>query len=689
MVTRAKRNSDDMPYINLDIDSFSRNSSYTQDDVRRYLQENINNLNTATSQTDEVDENASERDAKGDMLRNKRDTFARQNAEAELALFEKNPEAYTTLFALKKNTEHEIYNRNPDDENNRDADKTKAKICEDENGNLFLAVEIMKPTDVSFQIHDGKLSFDPKGMSPDRLKEMISYLERQGLLSFVNLDDIKLENADEDTQEMFDQAKDEMDEDRSKDDEQIVTSEGINGEEDSLTVDEAQNDNREAEQNTDDLPFKENEDKSDGKSEYDSAIGAVTKWMDKNKRRNLSYFVSHEKGYTVFTTFDKENSDNMDLDNVIDKKTKDIKVRHECKVYVKQGNNGKVEISFSTPNGKPLSPAYADLIMDAHKDAGHKRVKFGKMSDDNEAAIRIACGRAMIVPVGLKLSQTKFDKMIDASEAKNGKNNPKVLKYKRDLAMQFAYQLQQKGIDWTDEKNKNNVDCRCIRGAIGAYDYSPFRDLWEDFGLRGKYENIIRDSASGNPNGAAAAIGATKAVSKLFAAYSEAIDSSKNPNGTLDYLVSDQCHSLTATEKQQFKNIIAGMEKTEIRDIPPKAAIKLFEIMQQTQEKRAVRKIEDEYQRLVHDSFYKGNATRDAVKPYLEEATADIENVKSELAEYGLPQIGVIRMGSPKYDFSNLQRQMKAAKQNNNSGNAANNQTAINAYRNRNQTTYH
>ena len=125
----------------------------------------------------------------------------------------------------------------------------------------------------------------------------------------------------------------------------------------------------------------------------------------------------------------------MEQDGVIDKKTKDVKVRSECKLYVKMDKDGRLEISFSTPNGKPLSDTYADRIMDAYKDAGISRVKFGTMSDANEGSIRAACGRALIVPVGLKLSQTKFDKMIDAAEGKNGKNNPKVIKYRRDLAL--------------------------------------------------------------------------------------------------------------------------------------------------------------------------------------------------------------------------------------------------------------
>ena len=689
MVTQAKRNSDDMPFIELDMDEFNKTRSHTPDEVRQYLQDTIDLLGKKNENAEDLSEDGNERDQKQSRIKNGRNQAAENSAKKDLELFEKDPETYTTLFSIKKNSEETI-SRTDAEGKSSDVEQSKTSICVDENNNLFLAVDILRPADVSFQIQDGKLSFDPKGMSPDKLKEMLSYLERRGLLSLTNLDSIKLENADEETLAMFEEAQKEK-KDELGDEEQIITSEGEEELKDTpkndnkLNIDEVREpegeENHTEGERTDDIPVTTPANNS--AEALGNAKAAITKWMDKNKRRNLSYFVSHKDGYTVFTTFDKENPDNMKLDGVLDNNTNDVKVRHECKIYVKQGKNGKVEISFSTSGTKPLSDAYADLIMDAHKDAGNTRVKFGKMTDANEGVIRAACGRAMIVPVGLKLSQTKFDKMIDAAEGKNGKNNPKVLKYKRDLAMQFAYQLQQKGIDWHEEKNKNNVDCRCIRNAIGAYNFTPFHDLWEDFGLRNEYENIIREGLSGN-SGAAATIGATQAVTKLYAAYGEAVNSNE---GTLDYLVSAKCKSLTSQEKEEFKKAISGMEKTSIRDIPPEKAILLFKLMQKTQEKRASQKIEEEYKRLINDKFYKGNAARDAVRPYLEDAVADIENVKGDLTEYGAP-IGVMKQGTPKYDFSNLHQRMSAQRQAP-ANTAGNSQAPLNALRNRNGATYH
>lgn len=679
MVTKATNNIEDKPFIPLDFQAFTDKRPHAAGEVRNVLRSRISQV------TEVPEEIGGDREAREAFLRKRKEEMAYKNALNDLELFDKNPELYTTLFSLKETANGEVHTENREKENERDTDKTRAKICEDQNGNLFLAVEIMKPADVSFQIHDGKLSFDPNGMSPDQLREILAWLDRRGLASFVDMDGLKLENADARTEELFAAVKKEAENETKRGGDEFVSS----GAADTLTVNQSANDNdtpyeedREngetqrgneaSEGNGEGLPFgtlpvqKTDRNKAPANA-YDNAVESLTKWMDKNKRRNLSYFITYKSGYTVFTTFDKENPENMEQDGVIDKKTKDVKVRSECKLYVKMGKDGRLEISFSTPNGKPLSDTYADRIMDAYKDAGISRVKFGTMSDANEGSIRAACGRALIVPVGLKLSQTKFDKMIDAAEGKNGKNNPKVIKYRRDLALQFAHQLKQKGIDWQSPANKNNVDCRCIRAAIGGYELSPFRDWWEDFGLRGEFEKIVTSNGSGNPNGAADVIGAAKGVSKLFAAYNDAI-SSNNTDGTIGYLVSDRCHSLTPEEKEKFREVINGIEKMQVRDMPPEAAKKLFGIMQQTQAARATKKINAEYEKLVKDEFYKGNAARDAVAPYLTEASTELENFKTTL-EDGLPSIVVIKLGSPKHDFSPIQRRLREekeqAKQNN------------------------
>ncbi len=658
MVTKATNNTAGKPFMELDLQKFAQNRTHTAEEVRNVLESHIRK---AIEIPEDLGDDRAAREA---YLRKRKEEVAYKNACDELDVYQKNPELYTTLYALKNATNAETVSEGEGDRA-KESERANARICEDQNGNLFLAVDIMKPTDISFQIHDGKLYFDPSGMTPDRLKEMLAYLDRRGLASFIDMDSLKLENADQTTGEMFAAAKDDIKQEIGRQGEDTGYSAAA-----PLAVEQAANDETQTPDdnnngngdNTPDIPVtgaipvRGGDTNKAPADAYENAIQSLTKWMDKNKRRGLSYFVTHKGGYTVFTAFEKENPENMQQDGVIDSKTKDVKTRHECKLYVRMDENGRLEVSFSLPSGKVLNDNYADRIMDAYKDAGIKRVKFGTLSDANETAIRLGCGRALIVPVDLKLSQTKFDKMIDAAEGKNGKNNPKVIKYRRDLALQLAYQLQQKGIQWDDPKNKNDAECRCVRHAVGAYNFSPFRDWWEDFGLRYAYEDIIKANGSGNPDGAAAAIGAAQAVAKLYAAYNDGIG---KKDATIGYLVSDQCTSLTPEEKEKFKAYINGHEDIPMREMPPEAAIYLFKTMQETQQKRAKNKIEEEYRKLVKDDFYKGNAARDAVTPYLTEASTEIDNVKTELADIGLPPIVVIRIGTPKHDFNKLKEELR------------------------------
>lgn len=666
MVTQTNKDFADSPYISLDFEKIARERTHSPDEVRGILEDRIRKT---VDTPEEPAENS--RETKKDLLNQAKDSIKDKSARKELELFDKDPELYTTLYALKENTNSESHTANPGTERERETDKADAKICLDANGKLFLAIDSLKPTDVSFQVHDGKLTFNPAGMSPDQLKDLLAWLEHRGLA--VDLDSLKLENADQKTEEMFAGAKEDLKKDRGHGEEFAHTE----GAKKTLTVDEEQDENNEnlppVDENANVNGQRANEpidfNGASGKAApgaYKSAVDSITAWMNKNKRKNYSYFTYNRGGYTVFAAFPTENPNNLKEDGVVDKDG-NISFKNECKLYVKRNKDGKVEISFSTPNGKPLTDAYADLIINAHKDAGNTRVKFGTMSDANEGAIRAACGRGLVVPVGLKLSQTKFDKMIDAAEGKNGKNNPKVIKYRRDLAMQFAYQLEQKGIDWQDPKNKNDVDCRCIRSAIGAYNLSPFRDWWEDFGLRGEYERIVKSNGSGanKSNGAAASIGAAEAVAKLYNAFNEGLDSSGNAalpaeqRGTVGFLVSDQCQTLSAKEKEEFRSFIAGRENLPIRDLPPEAAKRLFNIMQKTEEEIAKNKIEEEYKRLVNDKYYKGNAEWDAVSGFLSDAQTRANNVAEDIKDTGLPPILICRIGNPKHDFSAIKKEME------------------------------
>ena len=143
------------------------------------------------------------------------------------------------------------------------------------------------------------------------------------------------------------------------------------------------------------------------------------------------------------------------------------------------------------------------------------------------------------------------------------------------------------------------------------------------------------------------------------------IDSSGNAalpaeqRGTVGFLVSDQCQTLSAKEKEEFRSFIAGRENLPIRDLPPEAAKRLFNIMQKTEEEIAKNKIEEEYKRLVNDKYYKGNAEWDAVSGFLSDAQTRANNVAEDIKDTGLPPILICRIGNPKHDFSAIKKEME------------------------------
>ncbi len=203
MVTKATNNTAGKPFMELDLQKFAQNRTHTAEEVRNVLESHIRK---AIEIPEDLGDDRAAREA---YLRKRKEEVAYKNACDELDVYQKNPELYTTLYALKNATNAETVSEGEGDRA-KESERANARICEDQNGNLFLAVDIMKPTDISFQIHDGKLYFDPSGMTPDRLKEMLAYLDRRGLASFIDMDSLKLENADQTTGEMFAAAKDDI-----------------------------------------------------------------------------------------------------------------------------------------------------------------------------------------------------------------------------------------------------------------------------------------------------------------------------------------------------------------------------------------------------------------------------------------------------------------------------------------------
>jgi len=664
-----------------DADFKAIKSSYTfeQEKISTELAEIEQKISELEASADTLDE-AQKRELKQLKInRNKVAIQGNPNAE-HLQALDKNPENYVALYSIKQNVE--------------EADEAKATLEIDPNGELKLKIQMLHPTSANMEISDGKVSFSTEGMTAKEMHDMIAFLQSHGIVA--DMDNLKLENADEKTLDMFDEAEQLFEDEKAGEESLFPFAEVKEGdyeeypEEEPLDklkgnmFDDILPDEEEEEAPVETPKFGEQKEESYGlfggkapkktvpvdKSSKDDFDQSITKWMNKNKRKNFSWFEGNTwDGWDTFTCYSSENPRQNRKPITIDPKTGEMKYNYEFKVYTKMVN-GHLQVCFSLPPGRNLTDDQAYMITSALKDAGVKYVRYGKgMTDANEAIMRTACAKRLLVPTDHKIDFERYDKMINAAAQKVDTNSPEIYRYKYDLAMQMDRILRKKGIDYRDDANKDKPDCRRIRWAIGTYKLHPFRDLWEDHGLRDDYEKKLAEGTPGpdciNPkDGAKRVIGAKRAVGLLYKMFSE------NADQNVGYLLSKEFKSLNDKEKGVLRAYIDNnglSTETSVRDMPPAALRKIYDEMCKTQEVKAKEDIDKEYLELLKKSKQNGSKNDPeevAVRKIFGSADTYIRNMNDQLQEYSLPKIVLtaVDMDSLKHDFADAK--IKAKEQN-------------------------
>lgn len=651
-------------------------------------------------------------------IEKRKSQMQRKSAQQQIEIMESNPELYTFLYSLKENISNEIVPTDPQKTESPDRQTAETfAITKDENGSLSMKISLLQPAGVLMEVVDGRVQFSPEDMTPEKMKEMIDFLQRHGLV--VDTSNLKLENADKDTQQLFDKvleqkvhdetgrpnvmyavALDDNDnDDNASFDEtaEEAKNEVLNDQlshvgSESPASEEENEDGESTDENDNGLdraetaaekaaPRKNKKDKKKKKEktakekQLDALNESIAGWMDKNRNKGYSWFEGtswqdcKNGSWQTFTCYSSESTDPFRKPITIDPKTKEVKCNYEFKIYTRINKDGKLEIAYSLPPGKSLTEDQAYLITSALKDAGVKRVKFDKMSDTDDAMMRGACAKRALVPVGHKINAERFDKMIETAGKKLDANSPELYRYKYDLAMQMKNLLEAKGIDVSAEKNRSNPDCRRIRWAVGAYQLHPFRDLWEDFGLRGKFEEAVAKGTpgmattdKGEKNGAAQVIGATMAVVSLYRLY----EANMNEPLTVKDLLDGKNNLLrNEKERQALRNALAQNNDkldTNIRNLSPGTMRNIYVAMCETETQKAKKDIDDRYLEILRnnkDIDGKGESPDSAVSYCLNNARARIEDVNGQLEDCELKKIYLTRFSMPRHDFSDARAEAK------------------------------
>ncbi|MBP5399360.1 MAG: hypothetical protein J6Y53_02970 [Alphaproteobacteria bacterium] len=532
--------------------------------------------------------------------------------EQHLKALKDHPEEYMLLYNLQYTINHFTLER-PTEEGSEKFQPARAMVfIDDKTNNIKVDVEMFEPVGADLVIDEGKANFDIKNFNVPKAKAILDLLQRHKLVS--GLDNLKLNDADEECQNIVSQAVEELKKEKNRPSSGFMRgeSEDYNGNspvgDDAFEKFSSSNEGRASQGMP--TPPQETEKRGlrgwwakrrEGKKLSSEELENIRKadkifenWLNKNKVKGRSWQLGYDwnGGWTTYTAYPNESTKRRQHDIEANEKG-ELKYNYEFKIYTRV-KNGRVEIAYSLPPGKILTNTQAALIAAAFKEAGVKYVSFNGLTDDNEAAMRTGCAFKGLIPVNHTINFEKFDKMVDSARTKLRNNSPQFCEYVHDLAMQIDKNLQKKGIDWRDEKNHNDPDCLCIIWAEKYYKLYPFSIFWNSYyGLENTFNNRVNEAITLSPkNNAAQIIGAINAVARISEIYSET-------NGKdFAYLLNDNCQLLTSDEKNILISSLrnAGIStKSLVRDNGARVLKPVYERMCATQEELAKKDIEAKY----------------------------------------------------------------------------------------------
>ncbi len=583
------------------------------------------------------------------------------------------PDEYLLLYNMQYSINHFTLERPAEGENAEKFQPARAMIfIDNENDNIKVDVEMFEPVGADLVIDEGKANFDTKDFSVAKAKAIIDLLQRHKMVD--NLDDLKLRDADEECQNIVKQAVEELKKEKNRPSKGVMSEESEDSTDNSSVDDEAfskfsTSNEGDTGQSTETPPQTEEKHgirgwwerrkarrslSTEDREQILKANRTFENWLNKNKVKGRSWRLGYDGdgGWTTFTSYPTEYR-RFPRHDVESNDKGEIKYNYEFKIYTRIVN-GKVQIAYSLPPGKILNNDQAALIAAAFKAAGVKYVSFNGMTDANEAAMRTGCAFKGLIPTNHTINFEKFDKMIDSAGTKMDKNSPEFYRYKYDLAMQVNKNLQKKGIDYNDEKNKSNPDCLRIRWAIGSYELYPFSHLWTHSGLRDSYEKKVwmtnLSSGERKNSGAAYMIGAKMAAFSLYKVFS------KNSSSPVSVLLNGNS-SLTEDERLALASALRQnnvSSDTNVHDLPPKTLLALYDAMFKTQTEQAKKDLEESYFKAIVSSNEfnsKDNPEQYAIKECNENANTLIRNMNEELADSMLPKIFLTETVKPTYNF--------------------------------------
>lgn len=439
-------------------------------------------------------------------------------------LFEDNPELYSRLYGIKGAADKK--------------EGVSAAMGKGDNDELCLVVKMLQPSPFAFAIRDGKITFSNYDVSSDQLKEMLSFMEMNGIKN-VEFPDGLDERLKSNMQKAQEELRSEADQNYQRDSNPNL----VNG--DGPILPGVNPEYPEASTASLASPEPAPEFKYDYK-EFKHKLEFDILQRNMGKVKDSSFFHVKKGGWDKWYAYDNQNPDNYDNDG---KRAKDnsVTVKNQFVIWSKENKDGTISLGYSMPNGKEVSKALADKLITLHKDRGYTHIKFNDLNDDDAGIFRVRCARLGVIPIGVGINEKHAAEMVSEAGKKLSDDEFQTFKYK--LAKQMRANIRNNGGDFDKDRAAGY-----IKDLEGDYNFNPFKDAYDD------HLKLLLDRESKTKK-ADQAIGAANALYKVFEAYrgGEIDDPSRT---TMEYILDTKNNFFSEDQVAAIRAKFAANGKT-------------------------------------------------------------------------------------------------------------------------------
>ena len=625
----------------------------------------------------------------------------RNSCQKQKEMYEENPQLYSNLFAIEQNSKKSEQDllEEQNGEKAKEPD-SQTMIARGGNGEMCLAVKMqMEGSPFSFALRDGKVTFPDSEVSPEQMKMIMDFLWRRGIRDF---DLPKGAEVEPKIADSFNKAKEKFDSEMV--DPGMENIQGISGPGDENTPEATDEeamlspaerwarDNQEtnhSEISTGEEGMAGNSGTSGGNSsgnteggsssegnetekEHKSFFTKVKEVFDEpecqkkaeahiedmlsnglHKRSEYSYFKRAgalrygDFGWTVYSSYAKGNENNLKLDGKRDKDG-NVNSTFEFRLYVRPNKDGKgVDVGYAMPNGKTVSSDVADEVIAIQKAQGNSHVSLKNIPNNDLGEFRKACGRALVVPVGIGLDRRKVRQMMKEAEERG--TEEEILKYGYELALQMERNALKKSKGEKELKDMNTSDAKYAEELKAAYEYTPFRNQYEGV-MRKGLEGEIKDGKAEN------VIAAAKAISKVYNLYEQShsdkkitwndlVTKGKSPLSAEEVdAINNKVNSLSDEERSKFVN-------ADMRNLSPKQVEILYSSISEVGRKQAKKDLDDALKKNRELAPEERENPNQIIRRMVSDAHDEVSEVSNRLEDNGVKRLYVPKFGTPTYDF--------------------------------------